>query len=136
MTHAKAWAGWLGRFEWTHALTLIFSQPASPAAARRAMQRFSRDLGRRDGKRVPWFFATEVTHTGYVHIHALVDTDLDGATVRSAWKPGQAKVETFDPDRGWRYYITKEIGESSLDWDIDRLARQRLDGLSDSQGAP
>ena len=23
---------------------------------------------------------------------------------------------SFDPDRGWRYCITKEIGESSLDW--------------------
>ena len=114
----EAWGDWLGEFEWTHAATLTFRGPRTLEAARRAVQRHLRDLARRVHRKVSWFWVMERTHQGHIHIHALVDVPLTSANVRQSWQGGRAKVERYLPSRGWRYYITKEIDDAAVDWDI------------------
>ena len=104
-------------------ITLLVACAATVVPARQAARTPSSGMCSR---RVPWCFVTEVTCTGHVHLNALVDTGLTRATIRAAWRPRRAKVELFDPGRGWRYYITKEIGSYCLDWDTDRRARKRV----------
>ena len=92
-------------------------------AARREVQRHLRDLAHRVQREVAWFWVMELTHQGHVHVHALLDAPLSTAKVRQSWQSrqrGWAKVERYEPSRGWRYYITKEIGEAAVDWDISR----------------
>ena len=113
-----AWGDWLGEFEWTHATTLTFRHPRTVEAARREVQRHLRDLAHRVQKKVDWFWTMERTHQGHVHIHTLVDAPLSAAEVRQSWKGGRAKVEPYEPDRGWRYYISKEIGDAVDDCDL------------------
>ena len=113
-----AWGDWLGDFEWTHASTLTFRDPHTLEAARRTVRRHLRDLARRAHCKVEWFWIMERTYRGHVHVHSLVDTPLSAANVRESWQGGRAKVERYDPERGWRFYITKDIGEAADDWDI------------------
>ena len=121
MTELTAtWGDWLGEYEWTHATTLTFRRPRSVEAARREVQRHLRDLAHRVKLKIAWFWVLELTHQGHVHVHALLDAPLSAATVRRSWQGGRAKVERYDPDRGWGYYITKEIGDSAVDCDISR----------------
>ncbi len=121
MTELTAeWGDWLGEFEWTHATTLTFRRPHTVEAARRELQRHLRDLAHRAHSKVACFWAMERTHQGHVHIHALVDVPLSDAEVEQSWQKGRAKVERYDPDRGWRHYITKEIGDSAVAYDISR----------------
>lgn len=131
--YAQAWGRWLGDFRWTYAATLTSRRPMTPAAAAREMTRFLRDLGRRCRRRVPWFYAMERTCAGQVHIHALLDADLGMSSVKAAWQPGQSKVEAFDPARGWCYYITKDIGDRAVAWDIDRRASRQPWSTIDSR---
>ena len=125
MRAETAWAAWLGDFRWTHALTLTFRRQHGPTAARLALGRFFRDLGRRASSTVPWFFVLEQTHSGQLHAHALIQAELMPSEVKAAWQPGQSKVERFDPSRGWCPYITKEVGDGAVDWDISHKARPR-----------
>ena len=60
----------------------------------------------------------ERTCHGHIHIHALVDTPLSAPKVRESWQGGRAKVERYDPERGWRHYITKDLGDAAVDWDL------------------
>ena len=113
-----AWGDWLGDFAWTHASTLTFRDPHTLEAARRAVRRHLRDLARRAHHKVGWFWVLERTHRRHIHVHALVDAPLSPTKVRDSWQGGRAKVERYDPNRGWRHYITKEIGEAAVDWDI------------------
>ena len=120
-----AWGDWLGEVPWTHASTLTFQSACSSAAARRAIGRHLRDLDRRAHRAVRFFWVIERTCQGHVHLHVLVDAPLSAAEIRRSWKGGRAKVQQYDPDRGWSYYITKEIGDTALDWDVSRRAHAR-----------
>jgi hypothetical protein len=115
-----AWGDWLGEYEWTHATTLTFRRPRTVEAARREVHRHLRDLARRVQRKVNWFWVMERTHRGRVHIHTLVDVPLSDAQVERSWQNGLAKVERYEPGRGWRYYITKEIGDAAIAYDISR----------------
>ena len=115
-----AWGDWLGEYKWTHASTLTFRGPRSLEAARRAVHRHLRDLARRVHRKVSWFWVMERTHQGHIHVHTLVDAPLSATQVRRSWQQGRAKVERYDRSRGWRHYITKEIGDAAVDWDISR----------------
>ena len=137
-----AWGDWLGEYKWTHASTLTFRGPRGLAAARRAVQRHFRDLARRVHRKVPWFWVMERTHQGHIHVHTLIEVPLSSTKVRQSWQGGRAKVELYDSKRGWRHYITKEIGETAVDWDISRWQRstsraeQAVDTLADGDGGP
>jgi len=113
-----AWGDWLGDFEWTHASTLTFRTPRSLEAAQRAVRRHLRDLARRAHCKVGWFWVMERTYNRHIHTHALLNTPLSAPQVRESWQGGRAQVERYDPSRGWRHYITKDIGEAADDWDI------------------
>ena len=126
MTELKAaWGDWLGTFQWTHATTLTFRSARTVEAAKREVQRHLRDLARRVRRSVGWFWVMELTHQGHIHVHTLVAAPLSTTKVKQSWQGGRAKVERYDPERGWSHYITKEIGEAAVDWDISQRPRSR-----------
>ena len=115
-----ALGNWLGEFVWSHAATLTFEDPPSADSAIRAVHRWLRDLCRRSQRRASWFFVMELTQVGAIHLHLLVNVDLSSDAMEQAWQPGFAKVDQYDPGRGWRHYIVKRVGGDLIDWDIDQ----------------
>ena len=59
--------------------------------------------------------AANLTHPNILPLHDSGEAD---GFLYYRHEGGRAKVERYDSERGWRFYITKEIGDAAVDWDI------------------
>ena len=128
-TDAEVWQAWgdfLERYHWTAAATLTFSKPTHPELAARTFESFIRNLELRSQGRVGWFLVIENTAAGLSHIHALLDGDsLTPEHVGEAWRFGRSQVELFEARRGWSHYITKEVADGAVHYDLGGFRRNR-----------
>ncbi len=119
---AQAWGEYLRGFEWSYFVSLTTGLPSSPAAIKRYFDnRFVRSLARAAQQPLAWFYVGESGGAGRHHAHALVWTGptLNSSHIRGAWRIGLSHIETYDPNRGAAYYVTKSLG-SDPDYDLSR----------------
>jgi hypothetical protein len=123
----EAWGGFLHLYEWGVFVTLTFAQARSVESARRCFDRWLRRLEQRSQTRVEWFLAIESSSAGVVHLHALCNggPNLTAGAYRDAWPFGRASVARYDPRKGARYYLVKEMGTARLlDYDVSKTLRR------------
>lgn len=125
---------WLGRYEWTHWLTLTVNPstrprmgragkcPRSPEGVRLAFRnelvRYAEKVSR---NRVPFAYSVERGVGGdNPHLHALlcVQGMLESAPLARAWRHGRATVERYDQARGAAFYLSKTFSRLDAEWDV------------------
>ncbi len=118
----RSWGEWLGRFSWHHFGTLTFSNEVSIENALRQFRRWIRRLELRTQNAVPWFMVVERGSAGLVHVHALTwgTASIGAAAVDGAWRGGRSEVSTYDPRKGAAYYVSKQIGDDVVEYDVSR----------------
>ncbi len=110
---------WLGGMLWTHAGTYTFRNSTGSESAIREFRAYARRLEQRSEAKVHWFVCAEKTHADAVHLHALLQVNclpVDG--VKGAWRGGISDVKTYDPGRGWRNYISKDLIKDDTEWEM------------------
>lgn len=126
---------WLNTYPWEWFMTATFNGRFSPAAGRRAIQRFFKRLEKRFERSIPRFWVQEYSMYGEgPHYHALVgnvNKAADGHSAEIAWKiwtsgKGHGRMETqkYDARKGAGFYMGKYVIKDRCDkgdWDIDRF---------------
>jgi hypothetical protein len=130
-----AWSDYLDRYGWGAFVTLTFTHAPTEDSARRSFSRWVRRVEQRTGVALDWFYALEASAADRLHVHALVGAarpiTLDD--LRAAWTFGRADVQRYDPRRGARGYLVKDMGTRRLvNYDQSvRLARIQLDPVAE-----
>ena len=134
-TLKAAWSEYLDNYRWSRFVTLTFTHAPSPDTARRSFLKWVRRIEQRAGTGLDWFFALEASPAGRLHVHALVGSTAPVAMhdFKGAWTFGRADVQRYDPFRGARAYLVKEMGTHRLvDYDLSaKLARIQLDPVAE-----
>lgn len=113
----RAIRAWLAAQPWSAFGTLTFSLPASPASARRQLQRW---LDRVQPSRAVWLTERGGVN-GTLHAHAVLKwtQPVDLEAVAAAWPCGRRRVEPYDTERDGVGYIARGIeGRALTDWDV------------------
>lgn len=125
----EGWAHFLDGFEWDWFGSLSFRQPQTPEAAQRRFAGWVRRVEQRSCGAVNWFYVIENSPAGLAHVHCLAKThrSISVSDMRGAWSlNGFADIVRYDPSRGARFYLVKEVGTARLlDWDLSRKLKLR-----------
>jgi hypothetical protein len=118
---ADAWAEFLGRWPWCWFATLTFRYETHPEKAKKIFLHWINNLNRsifgcrytrRSTEGVIWALALEYQRRDVVHFHALIGgipESVSKAYWAHLWKKmaGHAKLLTYDPTKGARFYVSK-----------------------------
>lgn len=130
----QAWSDLLFRYPFAHFVTLTFRWIVSRQRAIDEFNGWIRHLGRKARHPVGWFYALEVGAGGLLHFHVLLSGTemLTPRMLERAWRGGRADASVYEPHRGARYYITKDIPWGNIEYDIadPRKFRQQGDAIS------
>jgi len=127
----RAWGEWLDEHEWDRFITLTFPTSPSEASARRRFEGWIARVAARAGHDIRWFRMTEHVPYHQRHVHALLSGsgELADELLQRLWGKGRCKFEVYDRTLGGAYYITKAVGRSSADYDVDSVPwTRRADG--------
>jgi len=118
------WGTWLSRFQWDHFVTFTFDHQPSAASAKRQFARWLSRLEQRTQRELSWFCVIERSPAGLVHVHALVGgtAGLSLAVLRALWR-GHSAVRRYDSRKAGAYYVTKCVGSSVDDYDLNLVAQ-------------
>lgn len=153
------WGKWLHGYRWDHYVTLTFGrkrrlessalpkgmapevekqsrafqfrQPSQETAAR-LFRQWLREVERKAQKGVSWFCATETSPAGMLHLHLLLGGTerLSATTLDRAWRNGRTHAEPYDQGRGATYYVTKYIGTSQVEYDLNLRHAKKLSDVT------
>lgn len=121
-----AWEELLGRYEWSHFVSLTDRNGGTVNGLKRAFeQRFIRRLAFRARNRIPYFVVIETNNT-LPHVHALLGgtAHVSNEDVRGCWDRGWTAASRYDCKRGAARYLTKDIVKGDAEFDFSsRLPR-------------
>jgi hypothetical protein len=114
------WGAFLDR-RWDHFVTLTSRRDATGVEFERWLrQQFIRALAQHAQQSVSFFAVVEGNPwLQHVHLHALLagTAQLEVDAIEAKWIHGDAKALRYDPGRGARYYVTKQlVSEESAHW--------------------
>jgi hypothetical protein len=119
----KAFGHWLHAYEWNHFVTATCETERSVAIiTRHFVNGFVRRAAFEAHGFVAWFAVIEKGKGGRLHVHALVGGTglVSGAQLGRCWKLGNCHAVEYDPALGAAYYVTKDVQDRALWWDVSR----------------
>jgi hypothetical protein len=125
----EAWGRFLRGFHWDHFATLTYRAPVAVGRAERDVwMGWIRRLERIAQRRVSYFYVVEPTVSGWPHVHALVagTADLRIDQLEGTWRAGYRRIVRYDPARGASWYVSKDLLDRALTWDVSKRLVTRV----------
>jgi hypothetical protein len=127
LTISDAWTELIGEIQWDHFCTFTFNRHVSIDFAHREMTSYYRRVESL-GQAIRWAHTVEAGPTnGNTHVHAVISgtARYPTAVLRRRWKHGHTQIERFDPTRGWRQYLVKDVDALRSEFDASPRLRWR-----------